>query len=104
MKSDVIEAAKALSAEYDVMSNIYRTMITAFLRKKGEANWTDIKQFIEEYLGSVNPNTLHFHLKALIEANMIQRKGSEDRMTYSISEIPEYIAESIDSKILKKMK
>jgi hypothetical protein len=104
MKTDVVEAAGRLSEKYGVMSNVYRMMMTAYLQKKGQASWSELKQFLEEYFGSVNPNTMHFHLKALVEAKILERKGSEDKMSYTIGTIPEYISKGISDEILTKLK
>jgi hypothetical protein len=104
MKADVLEAAGRLSEKYGVMSHVYRMMMTAYLQKRGQATWSELKQFLEGYFGSVNPNTMHFHLKALVDAKILDRKGSEERMSYAIGTIPEHIAKAISEEILTKLK
>jgi DNA-binding HxlR family transcriptional regulator len=100
--ANAIESANNLSKRFAILSNNYRILLLAYLIEKHEATWSNIKQFLEDYSGSVNPNTLHFHLKTLIEADLIKRLGSEEKTVYSIGKIPTDISEEITEEIIKE--
>lgn len=101
----VIEAATKIAERFGVLSNPYRTVILAFLLERKKATWSDIKHFIEKSnMGTINPNTLQFHLKALISAGMVSRSGSENNVVYSIGDIPAEISATLDKEIVKILK
>jgi hypothetical protein len=74
--------------------------------EKKHATWSDVKQFIETKMGSINPNTLHFHLKTLTQDGYIKRSGGDNKIIYELSSIPEYLRKSIletkSSKVREK--
>ncbi|HEY7573506.1 MAG TPA: helix-turn-helix domain-containing protein [Nitrososphaeraceae archaeon] len=96
---DTVKHVNALSKKFANLSNNYRIAILAYLMWKKEATWSEIKQFLENMYGSINPNTLHFHLKALINSNMIRWSGSEERGTYFLGNMPDDISEVIRSEV-----
>lgn len=99
--SGIAQIAARIAGKFEVLSNPYRTLILAFLLKKKEASWSDIKQFLESNVGSVNPNTLQFHLKALLHANMVRRFGSEDNIVYVPGVVPSEISGMLDEVVQK---
>lgn len=99
--SGIAQIATKIAGKFEVLSNPYRTLILAFLLKKKEASWSDIKQFLESNAGSINPNTLQFHLKALLHANMVRRSGSEDNIVYTPGIISDEISGMLDEVVQK---
>lgn len=99
--SGLAQIATKIAGKFEILSNPYRTLILAFLLKKKEASWSDIKQFLESNVGSINPNTLQFHLKALLHANMVRRSGSEDNIVYTPGIVPNEISVMLDEVVQK---
>lgn len=95
----VLEAATRVSRMYETLSNVNRVLILIYLAERHERSWSEIKRFLESCSGPVNPNTLHFHLKALTEASFIRRVGSEDKPTYEIDRLPGEITDTIKKVI-----
>jgi DNA-binding HxlR family transcriptional regulator len=95
MSSKIIEKANKITKEFTILSNVYRTLILLYLYKTKGSTWSEIKEFLQKNNGIVNPNTLHFHLKALINAGYIKRSGSEDLSIYQIDKIPSNILQEI---------
>ncbi|MEM3160252.1 MAG: helix-turn-helix domain-containing protein [Nitrososphaera sp.] len=99
---NITEVASKVAERFGVLSNPYRTLILAFLLKKKKASWSEIKQFLEGHYGSVNPNTLQFHLRALIQANMVERSGSDEDIIYSLGQLPKEIQTTLSTEIIEK--
>ncbi|MBA3751151.1 MAG: hypothetical protein H0X03_09745 [Nitrosopumilus sp.] len=98
--ANVMQIANKIAEEFTTLSNIYRVLILMYLNNNNNSNWSKIKEFIEQSSGIVNPNTLHFHLKSLINMRYIKRSGSRDSITYKLDKenIPKFIIETIESK------
>ena len=96
---NIIQSADSLSRRFANLSNNYRILILAYLIQRKEATWSEIKQFLDNVYGSINPNTLHFHLKALINSDMIRWSGSEEKSIYLLGNIPNDISDAIKNKI-----
>lgn len=90
-----LAAATGISKKFEMLSNVYRVLIVAYLLEHKEGSWSEIKHFLESRCGTVNPNTLHFHLKSLSEASFIKRVGSEDKPSYEIDQLPGEIANTV---------
>ena len=71
-----------------VCSSPGRLLILSYLSQNGTSSWSEILKFLSSELGPVNPNTLHFHLKTLIQVHWVKRSGSEDSPAYSVSKLP----------------
>ncbi len=99
--SGIAQIATKIAGKFEVLANPYRTLILAFLLKNKEASWSDIKQFLESNVGSINPNTLQFHLKALLHANMVRRAGGEDNIVYMPGVVPNEISVMLDEVVRK---
>lgn len=104
--SKILESANELARSFSTLSNKYRILIILCLMEKKHATWSDVKHFIETKMGSINPNTLHFHLKTLTEDGYIKRSGGNNKIMYELSSIPEYLRKGIlenkPSKIKEK--
>lgn len=72
-----------------------------YLIENKEASWLEINSFLESQFNSINPNTLHFHLKSLMEANLVSHSGNDEGAMYRTNEIPSYIIEGLE-EIIKK--
>lgn len=97
--SSIIDAVGKVASRYSALSNPYRILVLTFLIERKRARWSDIKQVLENYSGTVNPNTLHFHLKVLRGAKMIKRFGTNDNIIYTLGDIPEDILITINKEI-----
>jgi len=95
----VVEAATRISKEHSALSNIYRTMTLGYLVVKKRGTWSDIKKFLESQVGPVNPNTLHFHLKALVQNGFVIATGNQEKPVYQIGQLPPEIRQSISHVI-----
>ena len=69
--------------------------------ERRQARWSEIKQALEHYSGTVNPNTLHFHLRALKGAKMVRRWGTNDKIIYTLGDIPDNILATIAKEIIR---
>ena len=74
-------------------------MTLGYLVVKKRGTWSDIKKFLERHVGPVNPNTLHFHLKALVQNGFVVATESEERPVYRIGRLPPGIRRSISSLV-----
>jgi DNA-binding HxlR family transcriptional regulator len=97
--TNILEVANKITEKFAILSNIYRTLILIHLYKKDNSTWSEIKEFLEKNNGTVNPNTLHFHLKALIKAGYVKHSGSEESSIYQIDQIPHFILQGIKESI-----
>jgi DNA-binding HxlR family transcriptional regulator len=102
--SNVADAAAKIAETYSILSNPYRTLILAYLIKKKEASWSELKQFLEKHTGAVNPNTLQFHLRLLIQQHILGRSGSENNISYYIGNLPKDIESKLCKEISEKLK
>jgi DNA-binding HxlR family transcriptional regulator len=86
-----------IADKYDVLGNRLRVLILVILLARGRRSWNELKEEIEDLIGSpINPNTLSFHLKRLIQSELVTKIGSIENLKYEIapgkeSEIPEEI-------------
>jgi len=77
--------------------NRLRILILVVLLARGRSSWNELKKEIEDLIGSpINPNTLSFHLKKLIQLKLVTKIGSIENLEYEIapgkeSEIPKEI-------------
>ena len=94
-KGKIIEEATSLTKKYSLLTNIYRVLILAYLMKNGDASWTDLKSFIESLVGRPNPNTLHFHLYALVDAGVVEVYGDPEKPKYRLNSNKKDVLESV---------
>ena len=79
---DLLTLAGKISSKHEILANKLRVVILAIIVALGNAKWSDIKILLEKTVGPVNPNTLAFHIKKLIEAGWIERSGSPESPSY----------------------
>jgi DNA-binding HxlR family transcriptional regulator len=98
-KKALLNEIARIADKYDVLGNRLRILILVVLLARGRKSWNELKKEIEDLIGSpINPNTLSFHLKKLIQSELVTRIGSIENFEYEIapgkeSEIPEEIRE-----------
>jgi DNA-binding PadR family transcriptional regulator len=85
----------------EVFSNLQRSIIVLIIAVYEEISWTELKIKVEEVSGSINPNTLSFHLKKLVESGIIRKGGTSTQPFYEITSKGEY---EIEKKIGKDKK
>lgn len=92
------------SKKCEVFSNSLRSFIALLIVAKEEVAWSELKSTLEERVGSVNPNTLSFHIGKLMEAGFLEKLDIEGQPRYRIteygaSEIKRMIGEDLIRKI-----
>jgi DNA-binding HxlR family transcriptional regulator len=98
-KKALLNEIARIADKYDVLGNRLRILILVVLLARGRRSWSELKKEIEDLIGSpMNPNTLSFHLKKLIQSELVTKIGSIENLEYEIapgkeSEIPEEIRE-----------
>jgi DNA-binding HxlR family transcriptional regulator len=96
-KKALLNEIARIADKYDVLGNRLRILILVVLLARGRKSWNELKKEIEDLIGSpINPNTLSFHLKKLIQSELVTKIGSIENLEYEIapgkeSEIPEEI-------------
>ena len=88
------------SKKCELFANPLRSFIAAFIAVKEEVTWSELKGAIEKWAGHVNPNTLSFHLGALINAGFITKIDIRGQPRYKIvneklSEIKKLVGEDL---------
>jgi predicted transcriptional regulator len=100
------ETVYHIAKNFSMLSNVYRALILIFLAEKKQATWTEIKKYIESNKEAVNPNTLHFHLKSLLEYDYVKLKQVGERNIYQLNQAPPELInsaiETIKTEIKKK--
>lgn len=85
----ILARADEVAKRHELLGHRLRTLILASVTALGEASWTDLKALLEAILGPVNPNTLAFHVKKLIDAGLLDRAGSPRSPIYRLAREPE---------------
>jgi len=92
-----------VAMKHELLSSPYRVAILSIVKSLDEAKWSQIKKIIEEIYGSINPNTLAFHIKKLINSGLLLRKGSMESPIYVVKSTSEIIKEIDEiAKILRE--
>lgn len=74
------------SKKCELFANPLRSFIAAFIAVKEEVTWSELKGAVEKWAGHVNPNTLSFHLGALMNAGFITKVDIRGQPRYRIIE------------------
>lgn len=101
-KYKVTSTAKLLASEFDSLAHELRILILAIIAAYGRATWADLKSVLESLVGPVNPNTLAFHIKKLINSKYVEREGGPESVIYRVR-IPEDIGKRIEP-LIKEIK
>jgi len=92
--------ASSTSEHYEPLANPFRIILLYAVSALGEAKWSDIKVLLEKVLGSVNPNTLSFHLKRLIDAGWIIKTEALEDPKYTVN-LPDAIKGELEEGVRK---
>jgi DNA-binding transcriptional ArsR family regulator len=93
------------SKNCEVFSNPLRTFIALFVVAKGEVSWSELKNALEKRSGSINPNTLSFHISKLIETGFLKKVNGESQPKYRINEDHvSDIEKMVGKDLIQKMK
>lgn len=86
LQERIFERARERSEKYEIFSNPLRLFIALVLFAKREATWSELKGDLEESVGSVNPNTLSFHIGRLMGTGFVDKVDIEGQPRYRINE------------------
>jgi len=71
---ELLREAEEMAKSHEVLANPIRVLVlAALIALGGEGAWSDIKRALERVYGSINPNTLAFHLRKLIENGLVDK-------------------------------
>ena len=80
------ELIRERSEKCNLFSSPLRSFIATFIDVRGEVAWSELKTTLEKYVGSINPNTLSFHIGVLLEAGFIDKLNIKGQPRYRIME------------------
>ncbi len=83
-----------IAKKHEALSNPIRIHLLSIVTALGEASWGRIKAVFESVHGGINPNTLAFHMKKLIECDLLIKYGSVESPIYKAN-IPKELREEI---------
>jgi len=94
-----------VSKKCELFSNPIRSLIISFAIVKREVTWSELKKDLEQIIGSINPNTLSFHIRRLIDAGFLDKTGTREQPRYKLVEekIPE-IEMTIGQTLIEKIR
>lgn len=92
------------SEKCEIFSNPLRSLIVSIVIVKSEVTWSELKRDLEKLVGSINPNTLSFHIGKLIDAGFLDKAGTKEQPRYKIiaQKIPE-IEVTIGKNLIQKI-
>ncbi len=90
----LVEEVKKIAEKHETLANPIRVQILSIIAALEEASWSEIKAILQNIYGEINPNTLAFHLKKLIDHGLILKSGSPEFPSY-IANIPENLREEL---------
>ncbi len=100
---EIMQRTHAVSRRHDVVASPFRVLVLSIVLQRKEARWADIKRCVEAILGDVNPNTLAFHLKRLVDVGWVRRSGSPEAPVYTVGDIPDSIRSEIMEEVVSKI-
>jgi len=101
-KHKIISLAETLASEFDILAHELRVLILAIIAAHGRITWTDLKSVLESIVGPVNPNTLAFHVRKLINSKYVEREGGPESVIYK-ARIPDDVKRKIEP-LVKEIK
>jgi len=100
LSSEILMLSQSIAKEHAPLAHQLRVTILAIVLALGRASWSDIKYVIERIYGSVNPNTLAFHIRKLIDAGYLKKSGSMETPIYEPN-VPEDVAKKLEPLVAK---
>ncbi len=97
------------SKRCDLLSSPLRNYIITFIAAKGDVAWSDLKSSLEQHFGSINPNTLSFHIGVLLDAGFVDKSNINGQPKYLIirnklSEIESLVGKDLIEKMKEEIK
>jgi len=90
--------------ENETLRDPVRVLILAILMALGgEASWSDIKRSLRTIYGSINPNTMAFHLRWLRDRGMLSVADLEDPVFRLLAPPSEERVNALSRKIRRLM-
>ncbi len=87
-----------ITKKYETLANPIRIHILSIISALEEASWSEIKAIFEKLHGQINPNTLAFHIKKLVDCGFVSKIGSPESPVY-IAKIPEELRRELEEII-----
>ncbi len=85
VEHEIINLAKSLALKHDALAHELRVLILTIIAAQGRVSWADLKSALERIVGSINPNTLAFHIKKLISRGYVEREGGPESVIYKVN-------------------
>ncbi len=89
MKINVMEEIGEIAKKHEALANSIRVEILSIVIAFREISWSKIKAILESRYGKINPNTLAFHIKKLIDCGLIRKGGTMESPIYTVANVPE---------------
>ena len=85
---------------HETLGNFHRFIILALIALRKKASWNEIKWGVEQLCGSINPNTLAFHLDKLLGRGFVKKEGDyylivEDKLPKEVGEILQSLGDAL---------
>ena len=104
MASGLVEEIQVLASStaerHETLANPFRVILLYVVSALGEAKWSDVRILLEKVLGGVNPNTLSFHLKRLIDAGWMVKTGAPEDPRYTVN-LPDAVKGELEEGVRK---
>jgi len=81
--------------KHEALANPIRVHILSIIISLEKASWSEIKEILESIYGKVNPNTLAFHIKKLVDCGFISKEGSLESPIYT-AKIPDNLRRELE--------
>jgi len=106
VEEKVLKRAEEIARKASAMASPIRVLVLAVIALRGEARWHEIKGALEELVGSINPNTLAFHINRLVEAGYVERAGPQRSPRYFARNVPPEVEGLLEdlSKALREVR
>ncbi len=96
--SSIDTLVREIAKRHEALSNPIRIHILSIVIALGEASWSEIRSRLESIYGKINPNTLAFHIKRLMDQGLILRSGLPESPTY-MANTPKEIERELEEVI-----
>lgn len=87
----VLSHAESIARKHEPLAHSLRVLILVLLVVYGRQSWTSLMSELNKLVGALNPNTLAFHLKKLIESGYVVKSGSVEEPYYEVSKAEELL-------------
>jgi len=74
---------KKITKKHEALANPVRIHILSIVTALEECSWGEVKAILEGICGKINPNTLAFHIRKLMDCGLIVKGGSSESPIYT---------------------